>query len=102
MSRPRFDRRLACVYYVASLRAQRSNLLPSRGLLRRFAPRNDQQQPFWEQQHSTVRLPGVTVRDIIKLLEADGWYVVAIKGSHPGIANASQVKGPFLRKRAFR
>jgi predicted RNA binding protein YcfA (HicA-like mRNA interferase family) len=24
------------------------------------------------------------IRDIIKLLKADGWYLVATKGSHPG------------------
>lgn len=26
--------------------------------------------------------PRLTVREIIRLLEADGWYLVATKGSH--------------------
>ncbi|TPN88254.1 type II toxin-antitoxin system HicA family toxin [Mesorhizobium sp. CU2] len=26
--------------------------------------------------------PRLTVRDVIRLLEADGWYLVATKGSH--------------------
>ena len=26
--------------------------------------------------------PRLTVRDVIRLIEADGWYLVATKGSH--------------------
>lgn len=29
-----------------------------------------------------MRVPTLTVREIIRLLEADGWYLVATKGSH--------------------
>jgi len=30
------------------------------------------------------------VRDVIKLIEADGWYVIAIKGSHRQFKHAKK------------
>jgi predicted RNA binding protein YcfA (HicA-like mRNA interferase family) len=29
-----------------------------------------------------VDLPGVKVRDVIRLLEQDGWYLAVVRGSH--------------------